>query len=162
MRTIKFLGLAAALAAVSVSANAQGGRGFDHFVSFNELARVEARQIERRQMHQMYQMYQMRRFAMARAAQFGQRRGRRMMTAARMGQHQSFQQGRRRAGMKLGGGAGVRAGARANATPEQQAFAKQFGEQRQAIRAQVQAGSLTREQARAQMKAWAVEHRPKK
>lgn len=182
MRTIKFLGLAVALAAVSVSANAQAGRRFDRFSGVDELARLEARQIQR---------HQMRRGAMARAPRMGQfrgmprgamlqrglamrapmgirggrfagpPRGRQMMMAGRMGQLRAFQGGRR-AGMKLGARAGFRAGLRANASPEQAALAKQFGEKRQAIRAQVQAGTLTREQARTQMQAWITEHRPKK
>lgn len=166
MRTIKFLGLAVALAAVSVSANAQAGRRFDHFMGFDNLARHEARQIERQQM---------RRFAMrgtlgVGGGRFaGPPRGRQMMMAGRAGQYRAFQRGRRagmqlgaRAGLQLGARAGFRAGVRANASPEQIAFAKQFGEQRQAIRAKVQAGTLTREKARAQMQAWITEHRPKK
>lgn len=184
MRTIKFLGLAAALAAVSVSASAQAARRFDHFIGLNDVVRLEARQFQRQQMH---------RFAMARAQRPGQvrgsprgaamrgpmsagamrgpmgvrgagfagPRGRQMMMAGRVGQFRTFQDGRR-AGMQLGARAGFRAGLRANATPEQAAFVKQLGEQRQAIRAQVQAGKLTREQARTQMQAWVAEHRPKK
>lgn len=200
MRTIKFLGIAVALAAVSVSANAQGGRRFEHFTGFDELVRLEARQIEQ---------HQMRPFAMVRAQRMGQARGmgpgamqrgamqvggmqrgamqagsmqpgamglrggrfagpprgRQMMMAGGMGPQRAFRGGAD-AGMQFGARAGFRAGARAGlraaATPEQAAFAKQFGEQRQAIRAQVLAGTLTREQARTQMQAWAVEHRPKK
>src|SRR5665647_2165706 len=74
MRTIKFLGLAVALAAASVSANAQAGRRFDHFSGINDLARLEARQIE---------WHQMRRHAMARAPRMGYIRG--MQRGARPG-----------------------------------------------------------------------------
>lgn len=181
MRTIKFLGLAVALAAVSVSANAQAGRRFDRSAGIDDVARLEARQVE---------CLHMRRLAMARAQQMGQfrglqraamqrgmamrgpigvrggarfagPRGRQMMAAGRMGQLRAFQRGQR-AGMQLGAGAGFRAGIRANATPEHAAFARQFTEQRQATRAKVQAGTLTREQARAELQKWVAEHRPKK
>lgn len=189
MRSIKFLGLAVALAAVSVSANAQGGRRFDHFVGLNDLARFEARHLERHQMRglamarapRMGQARTLQRGAMqrgamqrgaavrgpigARGAQVAQPlRGGQMM-AGRMGQSRGVRGGQR-AGMQLSARAGFRtgfrAGFRANATPEQKAFATRFGEQRQAIRAKVQAGALTREQARTQMQAWVREHRPKK
>lgn len=161
MRTIKFLGIAVALAAVSVSAHAQGGRRFDRSTGVNDLARLEARQIER---------HQMRRFMMARAQRMdqvaGMRRGAMQRGAMQRGAMQRAFEGGQRKGMQLGVRAGFRAGARAgmraNATPEQAALAKRFSDQRQAIRAKVQAGTLTREQARTQMKAWVAEHRPKK
>ena len=66
MRTIKFLGIAVALAAVSVTANAQAGPGFGRVMGFDNFARLEARQIER---------LQMRRFAMQREQRLGQARG---------------------------------------------------------------------------------------
>lgn len=56
---------------------------------------------------------------------------------------------------------GARANAMANATPAQKAFREQRLVQQKAVRAQVLEGKLTREQARAQMKQWVVEHRPK-
>jgi ribosomal protein L19E len=62
----------------------------------------------------------------------------------------------------MGMGAGMGAGLRADATPEQKAFVEQFRAQRETVRAQVLEGKLTREQARAQMQKWAAEHRPKK
>lgn len=99
MRTIKFLGIAVALAAVSVSANAQPGRRSDHSSVINDLASLRGR---------------------------------------------------------------FRAGGRTNASPEQQQLTRQCREQRRALRAQVQAGTLTREQSRYQMKAWTTEHRPTK
>lgn len=161
MRTIRFLGIAVALAAVAVSARAQGGRRFDRSTSVDDLARLEARQIER---------HQMRRFMIARAQRMGQGAGMRhgvtQRGAMQRGAMQRAFKGGQRAGMQLGVRAGFRAGARAgmraNATPEQAAFAKLFADQRQAIRAKVQAGTLTRDQARAQMKTWVAEHRPKK
>jgi hypothetical protein len=67
-----------------------------------------------------------------------------------------------RAGARAGFRAGVRAERIANATPEQKALVEQFRTQRQAVRAQVVAGKLTREQAREQMQKWVLEHRPKK
>ena len=159
MRTIKFLGIAVSLATVAVSANAQGGRRFDHFTSIDDLVRLEARQVERHQMRQS---------AMARAAYMGRVNGMQrgaMQFGARAGFRAGAHAGMRagmHAGMRAGARAGARAGMRANATPELAAFARQFGEKRQAIRAQVQAGTLTREQARTQMQAWVAEHRPKK
>ncbi|MDQ8153874.1 MAG: hypothetical protein P3B98_04345 [Gemmatimonadota bacterium] len=56
---------------------------------------------------------------------------------------------------------GARANAMANATPAQKAYREQRMAQRHTIRAQVLEGKLTREQARVQMKQWALEHRPK-
>src|SRR5450759_2519788 len=141
MRTIKFLGIAVALAAVSVSANAQLGRRFDHSSGINDLARLEAHRIER---------HPMRRGAMLRGAM--PRRG--LAMRAPMGIR-----GHRVAGPPRGR---FRAGGRTNASPEQKELTRQFREKRQALRAEVQAGTLTREQARAQMKAWTTEHRPKR
>ena len=140
-----------------MSASAQGGRRFNHFTSIDDLVRLEAQQIERHQMRQT---------AMARAQRMGQGNGMRRGAMQRGAmQRGAMQRGARagfHAGARAGMRAGFRAGMRANATPEQAALAKQFGEKRQAMRAQVQAGTLTREQARTQMQAWAAEHRPNK
>jgi hypothetical protein len=136
MRTIKFLGIAVALAAVSVSANAQLGRRFDHFSGINDLARLEARRIERAPMWRGAKL----------------RRGLAMRAPMSIRGHRVAGQPRSR----------FRAGVRANASPEQQELTRQFREKRRALRAQVQAGTLTRKQARAQMKAWTTEHRPTK
>ena len=151
MRTIKFLGIAVALAAVSVSANAQLGRRFDHSSGIYDLARLEARRIERHPMRRGAMLRgAMLRGAMLRGAML--RRG--LAMRAPMGIR-----GHRVAGPPRGR---FRAGGRTNASPEQKELTRQFREKRQALRAEVQAGTLTREQARAQMKAWITEHRPKK
>ena len=158
MRTIKLLGLAVALAAVSVSASAQGGR---HMVGLNDYARLETRQIQGMRMHRRAMMAGMRgRMMGMRGQRFGMRGGM-MGTRGRMmaqrgaalgvrGQHRAFARGR-----MMGYRAGI------NATPAQREFFRARAEQRTAIRAQVTAGKLTREQARTQMQAWAREHRPK-
>lgn len=166
MRTIKLLGLAVVLAAVSVPANAQGGRRFQRFAGLDELVRLEAREAGR---------FQMRRFALVRAQRMGQLRGQGMaqFRSQRMGQFRglrrdgmaqlrAFKDGPRM-GLRAGARAGLRAGSvAANATPGQKAFFEQFRGQRDAVKAKVKAGTLTREQARTQMKAWVTEHRPKK
>jgi hypothetical protein len=54
------------------------------------------------------------------------------------------------------------AGGRTNASPEQPQLTRQCREKRRALRAQMQAGTLTREQSRYQMKASTTEHRPTK
>ncbi len=146
MRTIKFLGFAVALAAVTVPAFAQGGLQPGTFPNIDRLARMEARRLEHRQLKHQFR---------------GQR------VAARVGKGQRFQRGPRfgagvAAGVHGGVKAGTRAGLRANATPEQQAFFEARQAQLKAMHAQVTAGTLTREQARTQMHAWVTEHRPKK
>jgi len=93
---------------------------------------------------------------------FGQRMGAgRFANAPRAGLRAGVRAGAR-AGFQAGARAGFRAGMRAEATPEQQAFFKDRAAQREAVHAEVLAGKLTREQARAQMQKWAAEHRPKK
>jgi hypothetical protein len=146
MRTIKFLGIAVALAAVSVSLNAQLGRRFDHSSGINDLARLEARRIEH---------HPLRRGAMLRGAML---RGARLRRGLAMRAPMDIR-GHRVAGPPRGR---FRAGGRTNASPEQKELTRQFREKRQALRAQVQAGALTREQARVQMRAWTTEHRPTK
>jgi hypothetical protein len=179
MRTIKFLGLAVALAAVSSAASAQGGRRFDRAATIDDLARVEARRIEqglsRRQAFRRFVMAQRARGfqrgaafrgpAGVRGARFAGPRGQRMLMARRMrGMDAMHGMG----GMRGAGGmralrAGRHGGMRnlANATPAQKEFLKSLGAQRQSIRAQVIDGKLTREQARTQLRNWAKEHRPK-
>ena len=158
MRTIKFLVFAVALAAVSAPALAQGGLQPGAFPGIDRYARLEARRIEHRQ--------QLRHLGGNRFGKHGLKSGKRFGAHAgvRAGTRAGFKAGGR-AGFKAGGRAGFkgspRAGLRAHATPEQKAFAEQRQAQRQAVQAQVQAGTLTREQARTQMHAWVVEHRPK-
>lgn len=163
MRTIKFLGLAVALAAAAVPALAQAGLQPGAFPAIDNLARREAQRIEHQQ--------QMRRFAGQRAGRmgmgYGVHQGRGFIGQGRAfaGLRQGFRAGARagvRAGVRAGFAAGKRAGLRANATPEQKAFVEQFRAQRESVRAQVLEGKLTREQARTQMQKWAAEHRPKK
>jgi hypothetical protein len=145
MRTIKFLGLVAAMAVAALPARAQGNLQPGQFPAVDRLARIEAnRLVHRQQLREM-----------------------RAQRQARMQGHGRFARAHGvRAGIRAGARAGFRAGLRAgrldNATPEQKAFVEQLRTQRQSVRAQVLEGKLTREQARAQMRAWITEHRPKK
>ncbi len=181
MRIIKFLGLTAALAAVSATAGAQGGR---RFIGIDDFARVEAQHLQGLQMHRRAMMQgrmqgrmqanvgagqraRMRATPRAGAMRGQQMRGPNAMRGQRAGAMQGRAMGMR--GQQVRGqqlrafGAGRRMGFRAgvNATPAQKEFVKQFTDQRTAVRAQVLDGKLTREQARTQMQAWAKEHRPK-
>ncbi|MHB1312155.1 MAG: hypothetical protein ACYC3L_09075 [Gemmatimonadaceae bacterium] len=170
MRTIKFLGLAVALAAVSVAAGAQGGQ---RATGMNDFARFEARQFARQQMHQRAMRMGMRgpRMGMRgqalglRAQDFaGQRfgaRGARMGMQGRMMAPRGASMGLR--GQQRAFAAGRTMGYRAGvaATPAQRDFFKARVEQRKSVHAQVTAGKLTREQARTQMQAWIREHRPR-
>lgn len=187
MRTIKFLGLAVAVAAAAVPALGQGTLQPGAFPGVDRLARIEANQLAHRR--QMRQLQGQRLGRMQMNGRFGQARGLRGgfagRNALRAGDGRGWGRGfaaapgsgfraGARAGMQAGVRAGVRAGARAgfraglradrlaNATPEQKAFVEQLRAQRQTVHAQVLEGKLTREQARTQMQQWAREHRPKK
>jgi len=170
MRTIKFLGLAVALAAVSAAAGAQGGQ---RAAGLNDFARFEARQLARQQMHRRSVRMGMRGPRMGLRGQAlgvrapglaGQRfgaRGARMGMRARMMAPRGAAMGLRgeRRAFAAGRMMGYRAGL--DATPAQREFFKARSEQRKSVHAQVTAGKLTREQARTQMQAWAKEHRPR-
>lgn len=160
MRTIKFLGFAVALAAVSVTAGAQAGPPKSAFPGFDEYVRLEARHL--RPMQGGQRMGRFARPGMRQGGAVGQRMGRFAGPGVQHGARVGGQRFGARPGMQAGFRAGFRAGLRADATPEQKAFAGQLKAERQAVRAQVVAGKLTREQARAQMRQWATEHRPGK
>lgn len=151
MRTVKFLALSAVLL-TAVPALAQGGlqpRAFprvDRFARL-EVRRIQARRIEERRIEaRRIERRQLRRHIAA-------NRNVRLRMATRFG-------------LRVGARAALRAGRtrgmRANATPAVRAFRQQLRSQRQAIRAQVRDGTLTREQAHTQMRRWITEHRPNK
>jgi hypothetical protein len=156
MRTIKFLGLAVALAAVAWPVQGQGNLQPGAFPGIDRLARIEAARVARQHTLRQHAFRPMaaRRGARLHAMQWGVR--------GYGGRQQAMVGAGIRAGARAGFRAGLRAERLANATPEQKAFVEQFRAQRQAVHAQVQEGKLTREQARAQMRQWATEHRPKK
>ncbi|MBM3906443.1 MAG: hypothetical protein FJ363_00050 [Gemmatimonadetes bacterium] len=188
MRTIKFLGFAVALATVAGSLQAQGNIQPGAFPGIDRLARIEAARVARQ--HQLQRMGvrplgrvrgQQRaafrqhvaqgrtvggRFAPMGAGQGrfgpGQAHGRFVGARGFGGRQQALAGAGIRAGARAGFRAGVRAERIANATPAQKAFVEKFRAQRQAVRAKVMAGTITREQARQQMQAWVMEHRPKK
>jgi len=169
MRTVKFVVLSAVLLTAAVPAFAQGGLQPGAFPRVDRFARVEARRIEHRKM--LSQLSAKRFTRMRMAGRFGVQAGARagFRAAARPGFRAGARAGWRagtRAGWRAGAQAGFRAGRarglRANATPEIRTFREQFLAQRQAIRAQVQEGKLTREQAHTQMRSWITEHRPHK
>jgi len=172
MRTIKFVVLSAVLL-TAVPALAQGGLQPGAFPRVDRFARIEARRIEHRQ---MLKQLSAKRFARMRmAGRLGLPAGARaafraagrpaIRAGARAGARAGWRAGAR-AGWRAGAQAGFRAGRarglRANATPEIRAFREQLLAQRQAIRAQVQQGKLTREQAHTQLRSWITEHRPNK
>ena len=144
MRTFKILGLAVALAAVSMTANAQGGRPS---AGAKDSTLVVTKKFQRQPMDQRAMAMGMRGAGMTmRGGMMGQRGGAFGMRA----QHRAFAMGR-----MMGYKAGI------NATPAQREFFKARVEQRKAVHEQVTAGKLTRDQARTQMQAWVKEHRPK-
>ena len=166
MRTIKFLGLAATLAATAVPALAQGAGALQPgaFPALDRLAAIEANRLVHRQQMRQWQGQRAgqprmnRRLAQAHGFRgLGPGRAAGMRGAARAGVQAGV-----RAGVRAGYRAGLRAERLANATPEQKAFVEQLRAQRQAVHAQVVDGKLTREQARTQMQKWVTEHRPKK
>lgn len=155
MRTIKFLSFALALVVGARPTLAQDTVQPGAFPGVDRLARFEARRFEARR-------FEARRFEQRQWRQHFRGQGR-MNAAGRFGRAGAFagagrgpQWGNRPHGAGLG-----RAGLLANATPEQKAFVEQLRAQREAVHAQVIEGKLTREQARTQMQAWIMEHRPK-
>ena len=158
MRTIKFLGIAVALAVAAVPVRAQSGLQPGAFPGIDRRARVQATRKERA--HQRRHLRWSAHVRMQGARRFAQRpaldRGRnvRSLTAARAA--------RPLRGVSLAARPRVRAAVRANATPEQRVFFQQRRAQRHAVRAQVREGKLTRDEARAQLQKWGAEHRPKK
>jgi hypothetical protein len=146
MRVFKMIGLAVALAAVSMTASAQGGRPA---AGAKDTAKVEAKKLQGQPMDQRAMMMGMRGPGMRmgmRGGMMGHRGGAFGMRA----QRRAFAMGR-----MMGYKAGI------EATPAEREFFKARVEQRKAIHEQVVAGKLTREQARSQMQAWVREHRPK-
>lgn len=165
MRTIKFLVLSAVLF-TAAPASAQGGLQPGAFPRIDRFARIEARRLEARRIEhrQHTRKVSAKRFAhMRMASRFGLRAGAR--AGFRVGARPDVRAGARsgwRAGARAGFRVGRRTGLRANATPEMRTFREELLAQRQAIRAQVKDGKLTREQAHIQMRSWITEHRPNK
>lgn len=163
MRTFKILGLAVALAAVSMTASAQGARPA---TGAKDSSKVEAKKLQGQPMGQRAMMKGMRAPGMRMGAQgFGGRqfgmRGPRMGMRGRMMARRggAFGMHAQRRAYAMGRMMGYKAGI--EATPAQREFFKARVEQRKTIHEQVLAGKLTREQARTQMQAWVKEHRPK-
>jgi hypothetical protein len=160
MRTIKFL-FFSVLLFTAAPAFAQGGIQPGAFPRIDRFARIEARRIERRQ--HMRQVSAKRLARMRIAGRVGLRAG--AQAGFRAAGRPGFRAGTRagwRAGARAGFRAGRNRGLHANATPEMRAFREQLLAQRQAMRAQVKDGKLTREQAHTQMRSWITEHRPNK
>ncbi len=170
MRTITFLGFAVALTAAAVPVRAQGSLQAGAFPGIDRMARIEANRIAHAQQlrhlggQRFGRMHVKGRLDQAPGVRGGRMGARGFVGGKHMGMRAQAAAPRvaAHAGARAGFRAGVRAERLANTTPEQKAFVEQFRTQRQSIRAQVVEGKLTREQARAQMKQWVTEHRPKK
>ena len=163
MRTFKILGLAVALAAVSMTASAQGGRPS---AGAKDSTLVVTKKLQRQQMDQRAMTMGMRGQGMRMRAQgmggrqFGMRGPRMGMRGRMMAQRGvAFGMRAQQRAFAMGRMMGYKAGI--NATPAQREFFTARVEQRKAVHEQVTAGKLTRDQARTQMQAWVKEHRPK-
>ena len=163
MRTFKMIGLAVALAAVSMTASAQGTRPA---AGAKDSTQVVTKKLQRQAMDQRAMTMGMRGQGMRMRGQgmggrqFGMRGPRMGMRGGMMGQRgRAFGMQAQRRAFAMGRMMGYRDGI--NATPARREFFKARAEQQKAVHEQVAAGKLTHEQARTQMQAWVKEHRPK-